>query len=168
MAGTRFKDGIKVAVGGLKIGAQDAEVAVSASAADLNKMAGVAAGATISGSRFVISYPNFALADVAKPFWVAPAACKIISATERHITVSSNAGTLNLEKMIATKATTAGDLLLGTGFNMTSTALTGVTQAAVTTAVATFEAGDTMGLILTAATGTSYAGASLSVLMEWL
>lgn len=167
-SGTRFKDGLKVAVGGLKIGTQDAEVALTPSAADLNKTLGLAAGLTIPGARFTVQYPQVAAADVAKTFFLAPAACKMISATERHVTVAGQTGTLQIEKLTSGTAIGSGDLTLATAFDLTSAASTPVTKAAVTTALATLAAGDALCLKLASGGATSYALGTITVLMEWV
>jgi len=165
MAGTRFKDGIKVAVGGLKIGAQDAEVAVSASAADLNKLTGIESGKSIPGSRFSFSV-NIAAADVAKTFYIAPTACKVVSAYERHVTVAGQAGTLTIEKLASGEAPGAGGVVLAAAWDLTSTANTPVSKAAVTTAVGTLAAGDALCFKLASGAATSYALGTVTVLME--
>ena len=168
MGGTRFKDGIKVPSSGLSIGNAGAETAVTASGADLNKIQGLSAGAPIPGSQFVVTYPQFAAADVAKTFFVAPAACKVVKATERHVTVAGQAGALTVEKLTTGEAPSAGDDLIGTGFDMTSTANTSVTKTMVTTAAGSLAVGDALCLKLQSGNAASYALGTLTVLMEWL
>lgn len=168
MAGTRFSNGIKVAASGLYIGAAGSEVAVTPSAADLNKTLGLAAGLAIPGSRFTVQYPQVAAADVAKTFFVAPAACKMVLAYERHVTVAGQAGTLQIEKLTSGTAIGSGDLTLATAFDLTSTTNVPVTKAAVTTALATLAAGDALCLKLASGAATSYALGTITVLMEWV
>lgn len=181
MAGTRFRNGIKVPVGGLRIGTEGSETAINATAlelnklsgltpstADLNKVYGISAGAPISGSQFAVTYPNFAAADVAKTFFVAPAACKVKEISERHVTVAGQAGVLTIEKLTAGEAPAAGDDLITTGFDMTSTANTAVTKMAVTTAAATLAVGNALCLKLQSGNAASYALGTLTVLMEWV
>ena len=168
MAGTRFKDGIKLAPSGLKIGTEGNEVAVTPSAADFNALYGVSAGLPIPGSRFTVQYPQVAAADVAKTFFVAPAACKIVKASERHVTVAGQAGVLTIEKLTSGEAPGAGDDLFGTGFDLTSTANTPVTKVAVTTAAGTLAVGDALCLKTQSGNPASYALGSITVLMEWV
>ena len=125
-------------------------------------------GGTIPGSRFTVQYPQVAAADVAKTFFVAPAACKIISAYERHVTVAGQAGTLTIEKLTSGEAPAAGDVILSAAFDLTSTANTPVTKAGVTTAAGTLAAGDALCLKLASGAATSYALGTITVLMEWV
>ena len=123
----------------------------------------------IKGSQFHVTYGDIILADVAKLFWVAPAACKVVSAYETHMVISSATGTLNVEKCTAGEAAAAGDVVLNaSGWDMTSTIDTPVSIATAGGAGATLAAGDQLRLILTAATGTSYAGGVVTMLMEWV
>lgn len=124
--------------------------------------------ATIPGSRFEVTYPQVAAADVAKTFFIAPAACKIVSATERHVTVAGQAGTLTIEKLTSGEAPGAGDVLLAAAFDLTSTANTPVTKTGVTTAAGTLAAGDALCLKLASGNAASYALGSITVLMEWV
>lgn len=122
----------------------------------------------VKGQKFFVHIPFFAASDAAKPFWVAPAACKILSATEVHGTAATSADTLQITKLASGKA--PGDAseadLLATAFALNSTANTPVTKAAVTTSAATFAAGDRLCSKL-AGTGTGYAGGSIVVTMVW-
>jgi len=94
-------------------------------------------GQYIKGSRFQVTYPDVAAADVAKTFFIAPTACKIVSAYERHVTVAGQAGSLTIEKLTTGEAPSAGDVLITTGWDLTSTANTPVLKTAVTTAAGT-------------------------------
>lgn len=125
-------------------------------------------GTYIDGSRFSVTYPQVAAADVAKTFWIAPAACKILSAQERHVTVAGQAGTLQIEKCTSGEAPGAGDELLAEAFDLTSTANTPVEKAAVTTAAATLAKGDALCLKLASGAATSYALGTITVAMEWV
>jgi hypothetical protein len=120
----------------------------------------------IKGSYFQVTYPQVAAADVAKTFFIAPFACKVVSATERHVTVAGQAGTLTIEKLVSGKAPGAGDVVLGAAFNLTSTANTPVTKAAVTTAAGTLAAGDALCLKVASGSASSYALGTITVLME--
>ena len=122
----------------------------------------------LKGQRFVVTYPQVAAADVAKTFFIAPAACKIISAYERHVTVAGQAGTLTIEKLTSGEAPGAGDVLLAEAFDLTSTANTPVSKAGVTTAAGTLAAGDALCLKVASGAATSYALGTISVTMEWL
>jgi hypothetical protein len=115
-----------------------------------------------------VSYPQFAAADVAKTFFIAPAACKVVSAYERHVTVAGQAGSLQIEKLTTGEAPSAGDVTLAAGFDMTSTANTPVSIAALTTEAATLAAGDALCLKLASGNAASYALGTITVTMEWL
>lgn len=121
----------------------------------------------IKGSRFVVTYPQVAAADVAKTFFIAPAPCKIIEARERHVTVAGQAGTLQIEKLNTGEAPGSGDVLLASAFDLTSTANTPVTKSAVTSGVESLVAGDALCLKLASGAATSYALGTISVTMEW-
>lgn len=162
--GTKFPHGLDVPVGNLFID----EVAVSASAAELNKLAGLATGKYIVGQRFTVVYPQIAATDDAKTFFIAPAACKIISAYERHVTVAGQAGVLTIEKLTDGQAPSAGSDLFATGFDLTSTANTSVSKTAVTTAAGTLAAGDALCLKLQSGAATSYALGTITVTMQWV
>jgi len=123
-------------------------------------------GSSLVGHRFTASFPTFVAADVAKSFFIAPFACKIISAYESHVTVAGQAGTLNVEKCTTGEAPGAGDVTLATGWDLTSTANTPVSIASLGTAAATLAASDLLRLKLTAGAATSYAGATVTVLLE--
>jgi hypothetical protein len=123
---------------------------------------------SIVGSQFEVTYPNFAAADVAKTFFIANAPCKVVSARERHVTVAGQAGTLTIEKLTTGEAPSAGDVVLAAAFDLTSTANTPVSKAAVTTAAGTLAAGDALCLKLASGAATSYALGTISVLCEYV
>lgn len=166
MAGSRYPTGIKVAVGGLSIGAEGSEVAITATAAELNSLTGITAGKPIVGSQFVVTYPQVAAADVAKTFFIAPFACKIVSATERHVTVAGQAGTLTIEKLTGTQAPGAGAVTLAADVNLAGTANTAQTVAAVTTAAGTLAVGNALCLKVASGSASSYALGTITVLMQ--
>jgi len=122
----------------------------------------------IKGQKFTVTYPDVAAADVAKTFFIAPAACKIISAYERHVTVAGQAGTLTIEKLTTGEAPGAGDVILAAAFDLASTANTPVTKAGVTTAAGTLAAGDALCLKLASGNAASYALGTITVTMEWV
>lgn len=128
----------------------------------------LATGQNVKGSRFTVSYPQVAAADVAKTFFVAPAPCKIVKAYERHVTVAGQAGTLTIEKLTTGEAPSAGDVILAAAFDLTSTANTPVTKAGVTTAAGSLVAGDALCLKLASGAATSYDLGTITVEMEWL
>lgn len=128
----------------------------------------LATGQNLKGSRFTVSYPQVAAADVAKTFFVATAPCKIVSAYERHVTVAGQAGTLTIEKLTTGEAPSAGDVILAAAFDLTSTADTPVTKAGVVTAAGSLIAGDALCLKLASGAATSYALGTITVEMEWL
>ena len=125
------------------------------------------AGAIV-GSRFQVSFPQVAAADVAKTFFIAPVPCKIISAQERHVTVAGQAGVLNVEKLTSGQAPAGGAVTLTTGWDLTSTANTPVSISSLGTAAATLAAGDALCLKLTSGAATSYALGTITLLMEYI
>lgn len=126
------------------------------------------AGQFLKGNRFTVNYPQVAAADVAKTFFTAPAACKVVSAYERHVTVAGQAGTLQIEKLASGEAPGAGSVVLASAFDLTSTANTPVSINAVTTAAGTLAAGDTLCLKVASGAATSYALGTITVTLEWL
>jgi hypothetical protein len=128
----------------------------------------LATGQNVKGSRFTVTYPQVAAADVAKTFFVATAPCKIVKAYERHVTVAGQAGTLTIEKLTTGEAPSAGDVILAAAFDLTSTANTPVTKAGVTTAAGSLVAGDALCLKLASGAATSYDLGTITVEMEWL
>jgi len=126
----------------------------------------ITTGAFISGSRFDVTYPQVAAADVAKTFFIAPVACKVISAYERHVTVAGQAGTLTIEKLNTGEAPSAGDVVLASAWDLTSTANTPVSKAAVTDGKEIMVAGDALCLKLASGAATSYALGTITVTME--
>ena len=122
----------------------------------------------VKGASFAVIYPQVAAADVAKTFWVAPAACEVISAMERHVTVAGQAGALTIEKLTSGEAPGAGDVLLAAAFDLTSAANTPVTKAAVATGVQQLAAGDALCLKLASGNAESYALGTITVALKWL
>lgn len=121
----------------------------------------------IPGARFTVSFPQIAAADVAKVFWIAPAACKILSAQERHITPAGQAATLQIEKLASGEAPGAGDNLLATGFDLTSAANTPVTDLAVETGVEELAAGEAL-CLSAVGNAADYAQGTITAVLEWL
>lgn len=133
-----------------------------------NSAAGAAESGYKSGSRQAVAYPNFAAADVAKSFWVAPAAGRVISAYEVHTTVAGQAGTLQIEKCNTGEAAAAGDVILASAWDLTSTANTPVSKAAVADGKEEFVAGDIFRLKVASGAATSLADATIVMTIEWL
>lgn len=121
----------------------------------------------IPGQRFTVTYPQVAAADVAKTFWIAPAACRIVSAQERHVTVAGQAATLQIEKLATGDAPGAGDVILANGFDLTSVANTPVQDLAVANGDQNLVAGDALCLNLAAGNAGGYALGSITVVMQW-
>lgn len=122
----------------------------------------------VKGEKFQVTYPQVAAADVAKTFFIAPAACKVLSAYERHVTVAGQAGTLTIEKLTSGEAPGAGDVLLAAAFDLTSTANTPVSKAAVTDGKETLAAGDALCLKVASGAATSYALGTITVTMQYV
>ena len=142
---------------------------VTATAAEINKAAdGLTEGMFVVGEKFHVTYPNIAAADVAKAFFVAPAACKIISAYEVHGTACDTTDTLTIEKCTTGEDAGAGDVVLAAAWTMNSTVNTPVEKAAVTTAAGTLAASDALLLKFASGDGTTYAEGCITVTMEWV
>jgi|WetSurMetagenome_2_1015567.scaffolds.fasta_scaffold51677_4 hypothetical protein len=124
---------------------------------------------SMSGLKFQVSMP-FGAAEVTAGtgFFIAPAACRVISAYEAHGTVAGQAGTLQIEKCNTGEAKAAGDALLATTFDLTSTANTPVLKAAVADGKEYLVAGDKLRLSLASGAATSLADAAITVLMQWV
>jgi hypothetical protein len=125
-------------------------------------------GQHVKGERFVVSICNFAAASIGIPFFIAPAACKLVSAYERHITVCDAADTMTIEKLTTGEAPGAGDVALAATFTLNSAANTPVTKVAVADGKEIMAAGDALCTKFAAGDGTNYAGANLTVTLEWL
>lgn len=122
----------------------------------------------LKGSRSAITFPNIAAVSVAKPFFVAPSACKLVGAYEFHGTVCDASDTLQIEKCTAGEDASAGDELLSAAFVMNSTKDTSVYKAAVTTAAATMAPGDALLLKFKTGDGTDYAEGCVVCIIEWI
>ena len=122
----------------------------------------------VKGQVFTACFPSLAAADVAKLFFVAPAACELVAASEAHTTVAGQAGTLTIEKCTAGEGATQGDVVLASAFDLTSTANTTVTKLATSSGVEQLAAGDCLRLKLASGAATSYAGGSITCTLKWL
>ena len=136
---------------------------------DIDGSGGLSDEKFIPGSRFTIHYPALAAAGIPTPIWTAPAACKIVSAVERHVTVAGQAGTMQVEKVPSGTAPGSGTAALASAFDLTSTANTNVTiLGSSTLATASLAKGDSLWTKLASGAATSLANAVLTVVMEWL
>lgn len=118
----------------------------------------------IQGARHEITFAPIAAATIPTIFFVAPKACKVISAVERHVTVAGQAGTMQIEKVPSGTAIGSGTELLASAFDLTSTANTNVTK----TSTATLAKGDSLAGKVASGAATSYAGGVVTVTIEWL
>jgi predicted RecA/RadA family phage recombinase len=125
--------------------------------------------ANMSGSKFAIS-TVLAAADVTagRGIFIAPAACTLISAVEAHGTVAGQAGTLQLEKCNTGEAKTAGDTMLASAWDLTSTINVPVTKAANTDGTQSLVAGDEIRLKLASGAATSLVDSVITLWMQWL
>jgi len=122
----------------------------------------------LKGQVFVVQYPQVAAADVAKTFFVAPAACEVIAASERHVTIAGQAGTMTIEKLNTGEAPGTGDVILAAAFDLVSTANTTVTKVAVADGKEQLVAGDALCLKLASGNAASYALGTITVTLKWL
>ena len=122
----------------------------------------------IVGSRFTVGLDNWAAADVARQFWVAPAACKVVEVHMRWFTKAGVACLMGIEKLVSGEAAGAGDPLLATGIDVGAANNVPLSEDAVMTAAATLAAGDALALDKVSGTETSLVNATVTVLMEWV
>jgi len=123
---------------------------------------------TMLGTKFNVTYPNFAAADMAKMFFTAPASCKCLSAEFNHTTVAGQAGTFTVEKCNTGEAAGAGDVILASAFDAVGTTLVPQSKTSTLDAAASMVTGDTLRLKLASGAVTSLADATLTLLMEWI
>ena len=162
--GTAVPNGINVPANKLFI----AGTAVTATAAEINAIDGVATGAIIVGSRFAVSLSPIVAASVGQAFFIAPAACKIISAYEVHGTACDTTDTLTIEKCNSGDDAGGGDVALATAWTLNSTVNVPVSVAAVTDGKQVLVAGDSLMLKFASGDGTTYAQGAVTVLMQWI
>jgi hypothetical protein len=122
----------------------------------------------VKGEKFLAIFPNIAAASVGKPFFIAPAACKVLSAYETHVTVCDAADTMTISKCNTGEAPGAGDVVLAEAWTLNSTANTPVTKAAVTDGKEAMVAGDMLNLKFASGDGTSYDGGCVVVTLVWV
>lgn len=136
---------------------------------DIEEDAGLTDERLIPGSRSVVTYSPFSAAGIPLIFWIAPAACKIVSAVERHITVAGQAGTMQVEKIPSGTAIGSGTVVLASAFDLTSTANTNVTiLGSATLATQSVAKGEALAGKVASGAATSYANGTLSITVEWL
>ena len=123
----------------------------------------------IPGKREVVTYSPFSAAGIPKIFWIAPAACKIISAVERHVTEAGQAGTMQVEKIPSGTAIGSGTDVLASAFDLESTADTNVEiLGSSTLATQSVAKGEALAGKVASGAATSYANGTLSITVEWL
>lgn len=142
-------------------------VALISTSTELNLLAGYAIRGRFVDGIFLVTLNNIAAADVGKPFFVAPAGCRLVSAYETHVTVCDAADTLTIEKCNTGEAPGAGDVCLATAFTMNSTANTPVLNFATDDGKEILEAGDSLMLKFASGDGTNYAGACITCVFKW-
>jgi len=123
--------------------------------------------APIVGSRFSVVTPLVAAADVGKPLFIAGAPCKLVSAYETHVTVCDAGDTMTLEKCNTGEAPGAGEVMLASAWTLNSTANTPIRKDAVTDGKEVMVAGDSIMAKFATGDGTNYAGACVTLLLEW-
>jgi hypothetical protein len=144
----------------------------SAAVLDANKQIdtiGLSAGAYIKGEKAVIQFPTFAAADVAKPFFIAPAVCKVIKADFCAVTKAGQAGVLTVEKLVPGTAPGSGAVCLNSsGLDINGmTNNTPLTIVSTGDSAATMAIGDVLCLKLQSGAATSLAGATLAITLQW-
>ena len=135
---------------------------------DINGDGGLIDERYVPGSKDYTTLTPFSAAGIPFIFFIAPSPCKIIEATERHVTVAGQAGTMQVEKLASGVAAGSGVVTLASAFDLTSTAETNVTKAALTTAAATLAKGDSLALKVASGAATSYASGSILLQIQYL
>jgi hypothetical protein len=142
---------------------------------DIDGTGGQADDRFMPGARDEITYAPIAAATIPVIFWIAPAPCRIISVTERHVTVAGQAGTMQVEKVPSGTAIGSGTVILATALDLTSTANTNVTVLGLTsgapnaaTGAAVLSKGDALAGKVASGAATSYANGVMSLVVEWL
>lgn len=125
-------------------------------------------GQIVSGQRFVVTYPNFAAANIGTPIFTAPAPCKVIAAIEIHKTAASSADTMTLEKVSSGGTPGSGTVVLASNFTLNSAINTPVTVNAATGTNAELATGNTIYSKAVSGSGTGLAGGCLTLILEWL
>jgi len=136
---------------------------------DINGQGGLGMEKLIPGSRFDIGQGGLAAASIPQILFTAPYPCRVVSVYERHVTVAGQAGTMQIEKVASGTAPGSGTNLLTAGFDLTSTANVPVVQNGVAASTSTnLAAGDSIGIKLGSGAATSYAGGTVTVVLEWV
>jgi len=145
--------------------------AFNAAAATLSGVLTLSSGQYVKGSRFTVTFSSAAAPTAGMKLFVAPVACKVISAYESHGVVCDAADVGNIEKLNTGEAAGAGDVVLATGFTLNSTINTPVTRAAVAgedAPKASLIAGDSLAWRYTTGDGTDTALVNLTITLEVL
>lgn len=122
-----------------------------------------------SGMRTQVTFAPISAATIPTIFFIAPAPCKVISVTERHVTVAGQAGTMTVEKVPSGTAIGSGTDLMASAFDLTSTANTNVTKdASSTLSTRSLAKGDSLAGKVASGAATSYAGGVITATIEWL
>lgn len=102
-------------------------------------------------------------------FFTAPFPCRVISVTERHEVLGTDAGavTLQVNKVPSGTAKASGTAVLASTINLKGTINTNQSPAIVSSSAADLVAGDSLALILTG-TPTAVAGVSVTVQLQRL
>ncbi|MCX8129774.1 MAG: hypothetical protein N3I35_06710 [Clostridia bacterium] len=170
--GYTHNDGYSATGTGFAVGKKGSEVQVIDSTGNItvpaSKELNLTTGQFVTGEKFTINYPNFAAADTAKPFFIAPAACQIVDADLWYATAAGQAGTLNVEKLTSGQAIGSGVSVLASGFNMAASATVPQSGNITSTAAdALMAAGNVLALKVTSGAATSLANASLTLTGQW-
>ncbi len=151
---------------GWALGNLDASAAAAVCAV---KVHGESLNGGLTGHQFVIEHSFIAAAVTAgEGFFIAPAPCAVISAYEAHGTVAGQAGTLQVEKCNTGEAKAAGNVVLASAWDLTSTINVPLSIAHVASAEANLVAGDELRLKLASGAATSLVDAVVTMFMEWL
>lgn len=134
---------------------------------DIDGSGGITEDRLIPGSRESQAFNKFAAADVGSIFWTAPVACKFIRATERHVTIAGQPGTMSIEKVPSGTAPGSGTVVTASAIDLQGTANTNQTAQGKTDGSQLLAAGDSLALKLASGAATSLAGASMTVVVEW-
>lgn len=135
---------------------------------DINGDGGLGDEKFIPGSRFDIGQSGLTAASFPQILFTAPAPCKLIRAIGRHATVAGQAGTAQLEKVPSGTAPGSGTNLLANAFDLTATINTNqVENALPTLSTISLATGDSIGIKVASGAATSYAGGTITVVLEW-
>ena len=135
---------------------------------DIDGAGGLGDEKFMPGTRFEVEAINLASAGIPSLIFTAPYPCKLIRVIERRATVAGQAGTMQVEKVPSGTAPGSGTNQLASAFDLTTTVNTNVIISALTTAAANLAVGDSLGVKLASGASTSYAGGTVTAVLEWL